>query len=457
MMENSEKAVPTVAIVGRPNVGKSSLLNALIGKRASIVHHESGVTRDRIVVACRHKGREFQLIDTGGIASFSGVSKQATIWDHAIREQATAAVESAELLLFTTDVQAGITSLDEEIAEFLRSSGKPVLIVANKSDNPSLELASLEFASLGFPDVLPVSCQHRLGIDTLLGRIVCTIPDAPESEEQEQQPFRVAVVGRPNVGKSSFINQLIGKKRVLVSDVAGTTRDAVDISATFEYENETVPFVLVDTAGLRKRAKVDNTVETFSMSRTRWAISAADLVVLLLEASASGVTAQDRKIAQLIQDAAKACVIVANKWDLCKEHGRKEVEQEIRRTMPFMDYAPIVFASSLTGENVKGVLTRIFEARSQMRLHIPTALLNQVVGTAVRKSAPPVDSSGRPLKVYYATMKKGTPPTFLLFVNEPSLCPPHYLNYLENSFRKAFSYVGLPVVIQMRRRPRKSD
>jgi GTP-binding protein len=447
------QSAPTVAIVGRPNVGKSSLFNSIIKKRLAIVHHESGVTRDRIVSPAHWRGKHFQVVDTGGLGTYTEEKKNVDMWDKAIREQVTAAIEGADILFFVTDIQAGISPLDEEIAILLRNSQKSIFLVINKVDNKPLEdSAAIEFASLGFENTYYVSSLHRRGIDDLLTDSLKTVPLYKKPDEKEE-PFRMAIMGRPNVGKSSLTNRLLGEKRVMVSEVAGTTRDSIDIEFSLEYDDESRPVVIIDTAGLRKRSKVKSAIEKFSVMRAQDAIDRSQLILFVVEAEVNGVTAQDKKIAQMIHDSGKGCIILANKWDKC-EGKKKEVAQEIRRTLPFMNYAPLIFTCALSGLNFNQVLNDIAEVREQMELSISTSMVNQVITDATARTAPPVVGT-KPLKIYYGTMKANEPPRFILFVNDPKLCAKNYLNYLINYFRKAFVFTGLPIRIILRKRPRK--
>ena len=320
--EQPQEMLPLVAIVGRPNVGKSSLFNAVIGRRMSIVHEESGVTRDRVVSAASHRGRRFRLVDTGGLGMLEGEERGVDVWDRRIAQQAEAAVADADVLILVVDVEAGVAALDREVASRLRRTGKPVLVAVNKCDNPERVERSGEFSELGFSDIFPISCLHRGGLGDLLDAAAARLPEVSEAAaEAGEKPFRIAVAGRPNVGKSSLVNALLGEERVIVSDVAGTTRDAVDVDFSFEYKGEQCPAVLVDTAGLRRRGKVDTVVEYFSVMRASAAIDRADMVLMVVEADPAGMTAQDRRIASLIEASGRGCVVVANKSDLQeKEH-----------------------------------------------------------------------------------------------------------------------------------------
>ena len=363
-------ALPTIAIVGRPNVGKSSLFNAIVGRRVSIVHEMPGVTRDRVVAPLARGVRRFQLIDTGGLGMLPGESRKVDVWDSRIADQVKVAVEDADVLIFVANVQDGVVNLDEEVARKLRESGKPVLLAANKCDNPALADQAVEFMRLGFAEVYPVSCLHRNGVNALVESAIGLLPETERPREDGgvdgldseniARKLNIAVVGRPNVGKSSLVNALLGEERVMVSDVAGTTRDAIDVDFELRFRGAMHPATLVDTAGLRKTAKVDTVVEYFSVMRAKSAIERADLILFVVEASPDGVTAQDRRIAGLIQQSGKGCVLVANKFDVYKETYKvKQMESEVRYSLPGMNYAPLVFVSARDRWNLDGLLDRI--------------------------------------------------------------------------------------------------
>ncbi len=444
--------VPTVAIVGRPNVGKSSLFNAIIGRRLAIVHESSGVTRDRIVAPAMWHDKYFQLVDTGGLGVIAGQEKGVDMWDRNIATQVEAAIAGADVLIMVVNVQEGLVVLDSEVALRLRECGKKVIIAANKVDDPRHEQMMLDFNKLGFQDMFPISCLHRLGIDALLRKVLADVPrthDMPEKAE----PFRLVAVGRPNVGKSSLINRLLGEDRVMVSDVAGTTRDAVDVDFELEFKGEKLAACLIDTAGLRRKGKIDSAVEHYSTMRAQDAVSRSNVVLFLVESSKNGVTAQDRHIASMIENSGKACIIVANKWDICEERDQKTVLDEIRYTLPGMNYAPVVFVCAKTGNGFDKMMDMIAEIIEQSKVQIPTSLINKVVEDAVAHYSPPVVGIS-PLKIYYTTMISNTPPTFLMFVNYTNLCADNYLTYLTNYFRDSFGFVGQPLVIRLRERPK---
>lgn len=461
----NEKKLPVVAIVGRPNVGKSSLFNAIVGRRMSIVHEMSGVTRDRIIAPAHWRGHDFQLIDTGGIGLFGSEKYGADSWDGQITHQACNAIDDADVLIWVTNVQDGIAPLDAEAADRARSSNKFVIPVANKCDNAAFAVGADEMTAFGFGEPERVSCLHRIGIADLLDRVVAAFPqsnavpdEADEADEKtetaDDKPFRIAIVGRPNVGKSSLVNALLGEERVLVSDEAGTTRDAIDIDFQLVHQDTSRHCVLVDTAGLRKKAKVKDAVEMFSVMRAQQAVEHADFVLFLVESSADGMTAQDRRIAAMVRDSGKACVIVSNKIDTCDGQKQKALLSELRRTLPGLDYAPVVFISAREKRNLGQLLDQIAEIMELMQIKVSTSMVNQVVLEAFQAASPPVVGNA-PLKIYYGTMVSNSPPKFLLFVNEPKYCAPNYLVYLTKAIRQAFDFTGLPLEIQLRARPKK--
>ncbi len=455
--------VPTVAIVGRPNVGKSSLFNVILGRRLSIVHEESGVTRDTVISPVNWKNHYFQLIDTGGLGLLGTSSTKRTARvdsdgelvtlsvDDEIRRQAEIAIESADLLVHVVDITVGVVPLDEEVSDLLRKSGKPVILVPNKADNAELEGSIDDFNKLAIEDVLPVSSLHRRGIDELCKTFFKYLPKIKEYSETDR--LIVAVAGRPNVGKSSIVNNLIGTDRIMVSDVAGTTRDAVDTPFEMKLGDEVIPATLVDTAGLRKRGRASTAVEFFSIMRAKEAIVRSNICFLVIEASEGGATTQDAKIGRIISDSGKACIIVANKYDLCDEIKQKDLEAEIRHSLPFLNYAPIVFTSALTSFNFPKLIAESIEVNQQYKVKIPTSTLNKVISDAMRKNSAPV-VKGRFFKVYYATMVSNRPPLFVLFVNSPKLCPANYQAYLRNYLREAFNLPGLPIRIKLKERPK---
>lgn len=445
-------ALPTIAIVGRPNVGKSSLFNAILKRRHAIVHFESGVTRDRVAASGVFDGRRFNLVDTGGLGTYSGERRKVGFWDQAIALQVDAAIEDAAAILFVVDIQDGLNHLDSEVAARLRASGKRILLVANKADTGGHESAVSEFNKLGFDRVFPVSCLHRRGIDSLMEAALEDVAPS-EAGSPAARPLRIAVLGRPNVGKSSLVNKILGEERVIVSEVPGTTRDSIDVEFTLKCNDELVPAVLIDTAGLRKKSKIDEAVERYSMMRAEAALKSCDIALFVIEAGKEGATSQDRSIARMMEESRKGCIIVANKWDSCSGLKQKDILKEIRHTLPKMQYAPVVFTCAVSGYNFSALFEALAEIRAQMSVKISTAMVNRVIGDAVERNSPPV-LNNRPFKIYYGTMTGNPPPTFTLFVNDPKLCADNYEKYLENYFRKAFEFAGFPIRFFMKERRR---
>ena len=461
MSEVPDKPVahlPTIAIVGRPNVGKSSLFNAIIGRRLSIVHEMSGVTRDRLAAPAQCGGRRFMLVDTGGLSMLAGESRQVDFWDTGIARQVQCAIADADVLIMVGDAQAGVTPLDRDIAVRLRATGKPVLAAANKCDNPALRDDAAEFTELGFGEVFPISCEHRGGISALIDRALELLPKerSAGAESVAETPLHIAVVGRPNVGKSSLINALIGEDRVMTSEVAGTTRDAVDIEFSITCHGESHPAVLVDTAGMRKRAKVDSVVELFSVMRAKSAIERSDLVLFVVEAGEAGVTAQDRRIAAMIRDAAKGCVIVANKLDKCAGVPQNDLVRELRFNLPGIDYAPVEFVSALKKSRLTALLDRVAEVMENLETELPTGVLNRVIQQTVEQNPPPPSGNSR-LKIYYAAMVGTKPARVRLFVNRPELAPDGFLIFLQKQLRAAFDLNGAPLILELCARPKKVE
>lgn len=442
--------LPTVAIVGRPNIGKSSLFNIIIGRRMAIVHSESGVTRDRIISSAHYKGRHFQIADTGGLGTFRGAKKKQGNWDAEIRKQVEAAVESADLILMMVDVTEGVTPLDKDVIDTLRRSEKQVLLVANKADTKDKDELTMEFSSFGIDDVFAISCTHRRGIGLLMDTVLENIDKVTEPE-LEIRPLKIAVAGRPNVGKSSLVNRLIGEKRVMVSNIAGTTRDAVDVPFEISDNDEMLPAILMDTAGLRKRGRANTAVEVFSIMRAESAVKRADIVLFVIEADEYGSTSQDKKIAKMIEASGKGCIVVANKWDLCTGEKQKNVIDETYNSLPFLRYAPVVCASAETGYNFSAILDEILNVKERMDLRVPTPLINRIIHDAFGRTSPPLVGR-RSFKVYYTTMSDSAPPQFLLFVNDPKLCPRNYLAYLKNTFRQNLDFTGWPIELKLRKR-----
>ena len=446
------REIPTVAIVGRPNIGKSSLFNIIVGRRMAIVHEESGVTRDRIVAPAVFKGKHFQVADTGGLGTFTAEKKKQGFWDGRIRQQVETAVESADLILFMVDVTTGLTPLDEDILKSLRAGGKKFILVVNKVDSNRQEKDIADFYSISVDEIYPLSCTHRRGITALMDAIVKNI-DAPTKTDREET-LRITVVGRPNVGKSSIVNAFLGEERVLVSDIAGTTRDAVDIDVTIKGKQEDIKAVMVDTAGLRKRGRANTAVEVFSIMRAESAVKRSDIILMVVEADKYGVTAQDKKIARMIETSGKGCIIIANKYDLIKDKiSVQDAEEELRYSLKFLRYAPIIFVSALKGDNFSEIPGLIAKVKNRMNMKIPTPFLNNIVNDAVKRTPPPIIGK-KPLKIYYAAMIGTAPPRIVLFVNNKQNCSKNYLTYLNNVLRKNLDFTGWPIVLILKNRPK---
>ena len=434
---------PLVAIVGRPNVGKSMLFNRLAGQRLSIVEDTPGVTRDRLYAECEWSGRKFDIVDTGGIEP--STDNEILLF---MREQANIAISAADVIVLVTEIGAGVTAADKDVANMLLRAKKPVVLVVNKMDNPlSVDPTLYEFYSLGLGDPIPVSAVHGHGTGDMLDACLEHFPP-PDAGEEEDDRIKVAIIGKPNVGKSSLLNLLLGEKRVIVSDVAGTTRDAVDT----RLENEYGKYVFIDTAGIRRKSKVDDRIEKFSVMRARLAIERADVCLILLDAR-EGVTEQDTKIAGLAHEAGKASVIVVNKWDLVeKETGTLEkARKEVLRDLSFMSYAPVLFISALTGQRVERLFELINFVDSQSAMRITTGMLNDVLADAQARVQPPSDK-GRRLKIYYMTQTGVRPPNFVVFCNRRELFHFSYQRYLENQIRAVFGLEGTPVRMVIRQK-----
>ncbi len=439
---------PTVAIIGKPNVGKSTFFNYIVGKRISIVEDTPGVTRDRIYAETNWRGRDFTVIDTAGIEP-----KSEDIIISQMREQAQIAIEIADVIVFLTDIKQGITAADQEIAVMLKKSKKPIVLVCNKADNMSKDKNDIyEFYNLGIGEPYPVSAANALGIGDVLDAIYEKFPEKNENEENDDR-IKVAVIGKPNVGKSSLVNKIIGENRAIVSSIAGTTRDAIDT----EYENQYGKYVLIDTAGIRRKSKVTESIEKFSIMRTLLAIERADVCLMLLDAT-EGVTDQDAKIAGEAHEAGKGIIIVVNKWDEYeKETGTLEnYKKEIYNKLSYLSYAPIIFISAKTGQRVERLFPLINNVAEQNAKRIPTAVLNQVINEAIAIVQPPTDK-GRRLKILYGTQATTKPPTFVIFVNNKELFHFSYERYLVNQIRKEFGLEGTPVRIIVREKLEKEE
>ena len=434
-------AKPIVAIIGKPNVGKSTFFNYLVGSRISIVQDTPGVTRDRIYADTNWRGRNFTLIDTGGIEPYS----EDVILSQ-MREQANLAIAMADVIVFVTDIRQGVTAADKEIALMLKKSGKPIVLVCNKADNyEKAKQDAYEFYNLGLGDPYPVSATNALGIGDVLDEIYEKFPPKTQDEDEDDK-IKVAVIGKPNVGKSSLINKILGENRAIVSDIAGTTRDAIDS----EFENEYGKYVLIDTAGIRKKSKVTESIEKFSIMRTLLAIERADVCLMMIDAQ-EGVTDQDTKIAGEAHEAGKGVIIVVNKWDTVeKETGTLEkYRKEIYEKLKYLSYAPILFISAKTGQRVNKLFEMINQVNQQNCMRISTSVLNQVINEAIAIVQPPTDK-GKRLKIYYGTQASTRPPTFVIFVNNKDLFHFSYERYLVNQIRKEFGLQGTPVRIIVR-------
>lgn len=434
---------PLVAIVGRPNVGKSMLFNKLVGKRLSIVEDTPGVTRDRLYAECEWCGRTFDLVDTGGIEP--GTTTEILSF---IRRQAEIAIENATVILFLCDIKTGLTASDQDVANLLLRSRKPVVLAVNKMDQVGMTNPDVyEFYNLGLGDPIPVSAVHGHGTGDLLDACLQYFPPE-EGEERRDDVIKVAVIGRPNVGKSSLVNQILGEERVIVSDVAGTTRDAVDSY----FENEEGKFLFIDTAGMRKKAKVNDQVERFSVLRAVMAVERADVCLILLDAN-EGVTEQDTKVAGIAHEAGKACILVVNKWDIVEKDDKtmERMHQDIRRDLSYMTYAPIIFISALTGQRVPRLFQLIRYVDDQAAMRITTGMLNSLLADATARVQPPTDK-GRRLKIYYMTQSGVRPPHFICFCNDAKLFHFSYQRYLENQIRGTFGLEGTPVRLTIRQR-----
>ena len=434
---------PIVAIVGRPNVGKSQLFNRFAGRRLSIVEDTPGVTRDRLYADAEWRGREFQVIDTGGIEP----STDSEILQF-MRMQAETAIMSADVIILIVDLRTGVTAADEDVAAMLRRSKKPVVLAVNKCDTPGNPPAEFyEFYNLGLGDPIGISALHGYGTGDLLDECYQYFPEETE-DDSKRDHIKVAVIGKPNVGKSSLINQILGENRVIVSNIAGTTRDSVDSY----FENKKGKYLLIDTAGIRKKSRVDEKIEKYSVMRSLMSIERADVCVIMIDAT-EGATEQDTKIAGEAHNAGKACVIVVNKWDLVeKETNTMEImRQQVRNALSYMPYAPIVFLSALTGARVDGLFDTINSVYEQNGRRIPTGQLNSVLADATARVQPPTDK-GRRLKIYYMTQSGVRPPTFVCFCNDARLFHFSYQRYLENQIREVYDLTGTPVRMIIRER-----
>jgi GTPase len=483
-----------IAIVGRPNVGKSALFNRIAGRRIAIVHDQPGVTRDRVTAEVEWRGIPFTLVDTGGIGLLRR-EKSDDVIVKATVEQVELAIESASAIILVVNVQEGITPLDEEVAKRLRRAERPVLVAVNKVDTERVIPEAEEFRRLGFEKIFPVTAIHGEGIDELMNEAAKYLPvQSPKSEVQSQEsdvegeatpdsgqlttgsPLKLAIVGRPNVGKSSIINALTKSERVIVSPIPGTTRDAIDVPFEVETDGVRQRYILIDTAGMRKKGRVDDSIEFFSVKRSEDSIERADICVLVLDAE-SGILEQDKKIAAKITEARRACIIVINKWDLVEEAVRVAREEEIDRRnrkdrghgkrlttlvefgewvqelLFFLDYAPVIFTSAVSGFHLDRLLEAVRYVAAELKKQIPTSILNRTLHDAVERRQP-ISSVGHRLKFFYATQVRQAPPTFLMFVNRDELFSDAYKKYLAGEMRKAFGYEGCPIVLAPKARPK---
>ena len=465
---------PLVAIVGRPNVGKSTFFNRMIGERLAIVEDLPGTTRDRLYGDTDWNGRTFTFIDTGGLELGSGIpvgqiglnNQPGDLMNH-VMAQAQLAIDEADVIVFMVDARSGITSADQDVADLLRRANKPVIVAANKADNAARRMDAVEFYSLGLGEPVDISSIQGTGTGDLLDRIVEELPPVDETDDEDEEGIpRIAIVGRPNVGKSSLLNSIMGYQRSIVSDVPGTTRDAIDTEIEFEGHK----IKLVDTAGIRRRGRVGVGIEKYSVLRSIRALERSDIAVLLIDAS-EGLAAQDTHIAGEIHEAAKGVIVIVNKWDLAQEqrkaeregvyaHPNDEIESAegyrdiVAEGLKFIPYAPVIFASAKTGYHVKSVLEAALKIAEMRHLRVPTARLNEVVQDAIRRHSPTVIRT-KPLKIFYATQARVNPPTFIFFVNDPEAVHFSYERYLENRLREAFSFNGTAIRLQFRARTKE--
>ena len=439
---------PLVAIVGRPNVGKSMLFNKLVGRRLSIVEDTPGVTRDRLYAECEWRGRKFDIVDTGGIEP--GTTTEILSF---MRKQAEIAISHADVIVFLCDIKTGLTASDQDVANMLLRARKPVVLAVNKMDQVGMTNPDIyEFYNLGLGDPIAVSAVHGHGTGDLLDACFDYFPPE-EEEEEEDDVIKVAVIGKPNVGKSSLINKILGEERVIVSDMAGTTRDAVDSY----FENQDGKFLLIDTAGMRKRSKVNDQIEKFSVLRAAMAIERSDVCLIMIDAQ-EGVTEQDTKVAGMAHESGKACIIVVNKWDAVEKDDKTmdKMRNDIRRDLAYMTYAPIVFISALTGQRVPRLFQLIKYVDDQAATRITTGMLNSLLADATARVQPPTDK-GRRLKIYYMTQAGTRPPHFVCFCNDAKLFHFSYQRYLENQIRATFGLEGTPIRLTIRQRGDKED
>lgn len=439
---------PVVAIIGRPNVGKSTLFNVLVGEKLAIIENKPGVTRDRIYADAEWRGTKFQVVDTGGIEPKSDdiILKQ-------MKRQAELAMDMADIIVFITDVKAGVTVQDEEVASMLRKTKKKIILVCNKCDNVGKPPADIyEFYNLGLGEPMPISAKAKLGIGEVLDEIYDNFPENLDSAEDDDR-ISVAIIGKPNVGKSSLVNYILGEERTIVSDIAGTTRDAIDTN----FENKYGKYTFIDTAGIRKKNKVYDSVEKYSVIKAEAAIDRADICVIMIDAI-EGVTDQDEKIAGYAHEKGKAMIIAINKWDLIdkEETSTDKYKKKVRESFKFMSYAPIVFISTKTGQRVEKLFETINNVNKAHSMRVSTSVLNEVVIEALAITPPNVEK-GKRLKIYYVTQVRNCPPTFVVFVNNKELMHFSYMRYLENQIRKSFDLEGTPVHMIVRGKGEKEQ
>ena len=443
-----KKNKPIVAVVGRPNVGKSTLFNVLAGENISIVKDTPGVTRDRIYAEVTWLDKAFTMIDTGGIEPDS-----KDIILSQMREQAQIAIDTADVIIFLTDVRQGLVDADSKVADMLRRSGKPVVLAVNKVDSFQKFMGDVyEFYNLGIGDPIPISAASRLGIGDMLDEVTKQFPQTNGEEEEDERP-RIAIVGKPNVGKSSIVNKLLGKNRVIVSDIAGTTRDAIDTAIKYNGKE----YVFIDTAGLRRKNKIKEELERYSIIRTVTAVERADVVLMVIDA-VEGVTEQDAKIAGIAHERGKGIIVVVNKWDAIEKHDKtmNEYEKDIRNTLAYMPYAEIMYVSAETGQRLNKLYDMIDMVMENQTLRVATGVLNEIMAEAVALQQPPSDK-GKRLKLYYITQVSVKPPTFVIFVNDKELMHFSYTRYLENKIREAFGFRGTSLKFFIRERKEKEQ
>ena len=439
----SESPKRTIAIVGRPNVGKSAIFNRIVGSRVSIVHEQPGVTRDRVNREAEWEGQRFEVIDTGGLGYIDGGARaDGDAFAGAIRDQVMAAIEDAAVILFVVDITAGVVGLDEEVARLLHRCGRAVLLCANKADNEDVESRAHEFRCLGFP-VFPVAAVHNRGFDPLMALALSKLPEG--EVPTLENPLKVAVVGKPNAGKSSLLNRVMRNDRLIVSDVPGTTRDAVELPFTIGSGPQARHYLMIDTAGLRHIRKAVTAVEKYSVIRSQETIERADVVVHTIDGEA-GPSEQDKKIAARVNEHRKGCLVVINKWDLVENATEREYEKYFRMFMPFYSYVPLVYVSAKTGRNIRKVIDMIDHVAAQTMLQVPTGTLNRVLHDAFKRVQPPM-VQGKRMKMYYATQAGVKPVRIRLFVNDPNRMTDAYRAYLTGCLRSAFGFEGAPVLL----------